>query len=343
MIVRSVCVLNRWGGLGDVLMALCAAKAVKIQHQALVILATQPGYSELVSACPYVDGVISNSEDFNQMMQDPRIGKGAHPEAWESVRHFDLNPISFGVCGIHQVDAYLTHMGFQAPAALKSLRLELSPTTVATCSQKLGPDSDAENSRRVLLHPAVGDPNRTWPKEAWAQLAMRLLAEGYRVAFIGEDRADPHRGVHRIELPGALDLVNQFTPLELVALMQRSALLVSTDSGPVQLAGATEIPILGIYSVVKGSNRLPFRNGLPGWRSTAMDSHCLLSPCYAKVLDEQTWKAQAKKAGVQEQDAPVLLPQWCLAERPFECMSGLTNYVDQVVAEAQTLLKQNSR
>ena len=45
-------------------------------------------------------------------------------------------------------------------------------------------------------------------------------------------------------------------------LINRSDLFISTDTGPVQLAIATNTPTIGIYSVVKGNNRSSFNKSI---------------------------------------------------------------------------------
>ena len=47
--------------------------------------------------------------------------------------------------------------------------------------------------------------------------------------------------------------------------------LISPDSGPIQLAAATDIGIVGIYSVIAGANRLPYRHGAAMWRAVAVE------------------------------------------------------------------------
>ena len=113
--------------------------------------------------------------------------------------------------------------------------------------------------------------------------------------------------------------------METLALMRLSDILVSTDSGPIQLAGATSIHIVGLYSVVAGRNRLPFRQGVAGWRATALSPPCSYSPCYQWLHDTDFIRQQGIRNLIE------LYPLWCPNPVKYQCMSeGIT--VDAVYA-----------
>jgi hypothetical protein len=102
--------------------------------------------------------------------------------------------------------------------------------------------------------------------------------------------------------------------------MRRSDVLVSADSGPVQLAGATDIGIVGLYSVVAGSCRLPFRHGTASWQAEAVKPSCAFHPCYQlmndpKVIAPFMQKLQEKSLTVQR-----LFSHWCPDGESFACM-----------------------
>jgi hypothetical protein len=53
-----------------------------------------------------------------------------------------------------------------------------------------------------------------------------------------------------IDIPEAIDCINQFSMLEMIYLMERCQLLVALRLGPVALAGLTSIAICGLYSII---------------------------------------------------------------------------------------------
>jgi ADP-heptose:LPS heptosyltransferase len=173
-----------------------------------------------------------------------------------------------------------------------------------------------------LLHPAAGDPNRSWPLAHWTVLAQALLAAGHQVIRVGHGSADPHRSLLDLTVPGLLDGANRLDPLAFAALCQRADLLVSTDSGPVQLAGATEIALVGIYTVAPGRYRLPFRHGEPAWRTQAVEPSCPCFPCYQLMHDPEIMAPfeAAIREGILT--TPELFSEWCVMEEPFRCLEA---------------------
>ena len=289
-------VLYRWGGLGDVCMALAAAKAlVWAGHE--VSLVTAPEYHNLARACPHLSGVYSqwpgSSED-----------------------KIDLGGCRFGTSHLHQVDAYLEACGVsEARRGVKTLDLYIQDQVSAAVEQAFPGDG------WVVLHPSVGDPNRTWPATHWAALARRLQEDGHRVLAIGSVPGEDGKGAVSI---AGVQCAFGMTPLETVALLHRSKMLVSCDSGPIQLAGATQCSVVGLYSVVSPAVRLPFRGTWLG--DVAVPCYCPHSPCYRKILDPSVWGEVGAPQGMAGIPLGRIFAHWCLLgdnSEPFACMKGL--------------------
>jgi ADP-heptose:LPS heptosyltransferase len=303
MMIPEKVILYRWGGLGDVCMALCAAHALyQLGHR--VHLVTHPDYHELARACPHVTAVSAT-------LPNPRLG-------WSWMA--DLNAAFYGQANMHQVDAYLSGVGitnyWEVPASAKTLVLRRSHRVSVPMDRKL-----------ALLHAATGDRNRTW--DGWAELASRLLDLGLHVACVGATTRDG-RGAACFD--GCWDLRDKLPHLGFVDLCKSASLLISTDSGPVQLAGATHIPILGLYTVVDGRYRLPFRD--PTCRSVAVQASCLCSPCY-RDMDTPAGQIALRQA-IVEKGAKRAFGDWCPAGNGYQC--GIT--VDAVYDAALELLKE---
>jgi ADP-heptose:LPS heptosyltransferase len=103
----------------------------------------------------------------------------------------------------------------------------------------------------VVLHPGSGDnfPGRRWPTRRFGLLARRLVDEhGAVVAVTGGSAEAPlTREVVEASERDLSDLAGRMTLEELLALLARAALLVANDTGPVHLASALGVPVLGLY------------------------------------------------------------------------------------------------
>jgi len=100
----------------------------------------------------------------------------------------------------------------------------------------------------VALHPGAGDGRRRWPPEKFASVGDALTEAGARVAVVGveEDRA-LISGIVDAMAHEAFDLCGRLSLGGLAGLLSRCAVVVSNDSGPLHLAGATGAATVGIY------------------------------------------------------------------------------------------------
>ncbi len=118
----------------------------------------------------------------------------------------------------------------------------------------------------IAICPGAGWETKRWPADHFATLARRLAdpelhpkaSRLSRVLVWGPGEKDLCREiVNRAELPPETLATAPPTGLrELAALLENAAVVVGGDTGPIHLAAALEIPVVGIYG---GSD--PVRNG----------------------------------------------------------------------------------
>lgn len=108
----------------------------------------------------------------------------------------------------------------------------------------------AEASGQVLLHTTttVYGQDKLWPVEQWAALAQALAADGASVQLLWTpaDRAK----VEAVQAlaDGAANLAPATPSLaHLMALSDRAACLIGTDSGPVHLAAYRGTPVVALF------------------------------------------------------------------------------------------------
>lgn len=100
----------------------------------------------------------------------------------------------------------------------------------------------------VLIQPGSSDARRRWPAHSFARVADALAAEGAAVAVHGTAaEAGVVRDVIGQMRRPAFDLSGKISLAGLCGLLERSALLVSNDTGPLHLALAIGTPAVGIY------------------------------------------------------------------------------------------------
>jgi lipopolysaccharide heptosyltransferase I len=115
----------------------------------------------------------------------------------------------------------------------------------------------AEGSRYGIVNPGAGWPNKQWPPERWGQLVAAVQQRhGFPwIVVWGPGEESLARTVEEAS-EGAAMMAPPTSLQELVALIERAAILLSGDTGPLHLAAAAGTPIVGVYGPTD-----PARNG----------------------------------------------------------------------------------
>jgi ADP-heptose:LPS heptosyltransferase len=117
-----------------------------------------------------------------------------------------------------------------------------------------------EGKRLAVLQPGATDPRRRWPAQRFAALGDRLAQAGMRVAVNGS----PAEAALVAEVAGkmrhpAVALAGSLGLGGLCGLLERAALVVSNDTGPLHLALALGVPSVGIFWLTNLVEAMPLR------------------------------------------------------------------------------------
>ena len=118
--------------------------------------------------------------------------------------------------------------------------------------------------RFVLMNPGAGWGAKCWPAERYAAVAAELLAMGLAtVVNIGPGESKlgnafaSHPNARAFAMTGSMG--------QLIACTRRASLFIGGDTGPLHLAAALNIPVVGIYGPTN-----PARNGPYGTRAIVL-------------------------------------------------------------------------
>ena len=165
----------------------------------------------------------------------------------------------------------LLPLGIAAPQRdIDPTEMPLDADAAATVDRRLteaGVDRDAPI---VVVHVSAGNPFRRWPMESFVDLICRLVsADRSRRIVITSGPSDAGAAVRTADLArtrlGAADgaavlTVGEFDLSELRALIDRAALYVGGDSGPLHVAGTTGVPVVGLYGPTLPVRSEPWRH-----------------------------------------------------------------------------------
>jgi lipopolysaccharide heptosyltransferase II len=123
--------------------------------------------------------------------------------------------------------------------------------------------------RLIVMHVSAGNPFRRWPIASFAEVAATLVATlpNARVVITsGPSEAEAATGVIDAAR-GRLDALDrarvvtcgEFSLLELRALVDRAALFVGGDSGPMHIAATSRVPIVALYGPTLPARSAPWR------------------------------------------------------------------------------------
>jgi ADP-heptose:LPS heptosyltransferase len=131
------------------------------------------------------------------------------------------------------------------------ISLDLRPHDIQGALSFLDSHGMHPSTPLVSIFVGAGSPGRVWPKEMAAQLAQKLINQ-WRVgiALI----SGPREGVLPEEISRLVDHKNCLVASQLslpgvTALIGRSSLFISNDTGPMHLGPAMGIPTLGLFSL----------------------------------------------------------------------------------------------
>jgi ADP-heptose:LPS heptosyltransferase len=120
----------------------------------------------------------------------------------------------------------------------------------------------------VVLHVSAGNPFRRWPEPSFAALAAGIAGRGAdRIVLITSGPSD-HDAARRVVAQARTLAAGASTRLlhaeglslgELRALMDRAALFIGGDSGPLHIAATSDVPVVGLYGPTLAARSAPWR------------------------------------------------------------------------------------
>ncbi|MGH6673187.1 MAG: lipopolysaccharide heptosyltransferase II [Xanthobacteraceae bacterium] len=204
--------------------------------------------------------------------------------AWQGAREgawlFYTHPVPLPTMDVHVIDHYQsvgalldfdagpTDFTFQIPQAARD--------RVESLLGRYGIGS----TRPVVIAPRGNWETKRWPDEKSAEIARHFLQRGHAVVLVGAPREHAVGEAIARLAPGLADLTGATTLSELAALIERAALCIAHDSGPLHLAVALGRPVVALFGPSDPVWAGPYhrdnasvRAGLP------------CSPCYLRRLE----------------------------------------------------------
>ncbi len=133
----------------------------------------------------------------------------------------------------------------------------------------------------AILVPGTIWETKHWRPEGFAEVGQHLLRQGMGVIVAGTMRERPRCQAVVQACPGAVDLSGQTTLAEFAALMNRSRINITNDSGSMHLAVALDRPVVSIFGPTD-----PLRIGPYGRPDAVLQADLPCTSCYYRRLKQ---------------------------------------------------------
>jgi len=149
------------------------------------------------------------------------------------------------------------------------VEMRVDPRAAAAVDARLSAAGIDPGDQVVVVHVSAGNPFRRWPQAHFVALVRTLAGAGPRRRILitsgpsEREAAEAVRAGARAGLDAAAGRrvpdCGEFTIAELRALVDRAALYVGGDSGPLHVASTSRVPIVGLYGPTLPARSAPWR------------------------------------------------------------------------------------
>jgi heptosyltransferase I len=139
---------------------------------------------------------------------------------------------------------------------------------------------EAASGGYAVLLPGTNWQTKRWPAERFAAL-IAPLKERFGLETVLAGGADAAAMAN--EMPGVINLAGRTTLKQLTALLERAALVVANDSGPMHIAAALGRPLVTPFGPTN-----PLRTGPYNRMDSVIRLDIACSPCYSRHCSHQS-------------------------------------------------------
>jgi ADP-heptose:LPS heptosyltransferase len=165
----------------------------------------------------------------------------------------------------------LTTLGIAGPDAARwPVEMPVDPGASAAMADRLARAGVGLTDRLVVVHVSAGNPFRRWPQRAFAALVASLASRDPGLRVIVTSGPSEREAAGRVVAAARARLaaterervltIGESSLAELRGLLDRAALYIGGDSGPLHIAATSAIPIVALYGPTLPVRSAPWRN-----------------------------------------------------------------------------------
>ena len=189
----------------------------------------------------------------------------------------------------------LTALGVAGPdSTTNPVEMPVDPLVAAGVATRLADAGVDSTASLVIVHVSAGNPFRRWPLEHFVALVGALAREDPRRRIVITAGPSEHDAADRViedararlgaDAAACVVSCGEFSLAELRALVERAALYIGGDSGPLHIAATSRVPIVGLYGPTLPVRSAPWRD--PACATESVDAGALpCRPCDQRVCE----------------------------------------------------------
>ncbi len=202
--------------------------------------------------------------------------KGAREGSWLAYTHH----IALPTLDVHPVERYLGMTPLIGlDDAAPDFSFPIPPEATTRIDALLDYYDIGKIKPVVVIAPGSNWNTKQWRRDGFAEVARHFLQKTFAVVLIGSDAERALCEDVAKLAPGAVDLAGETTLAELAALIRRSTIAVTNDSGPMHLAVALDRPVVSVFGPTDPVWAGPYRRA-----NAVLRAELPCSPCYLREL-----------------------------------------------------------
>lgn len=282
--IRKILVI-RLDGIGDVLLSTPVYEALKKRYPSAKLTILVSSYTKgVIEMNPYVDNVFML--DNTWFTTDSKTNFSVILSMIRKIRkeNFDIGidlrgdirnillmffgkvgyRVGYGITGggfllnkmpsyekeMHEVDKNLKLIqGLDCKVIDRRLQIYYSQADEANILNLLEREHVGKDEILLAVHMETGYPSKSWKKERFVQLLQEMHKRDYgKIVLIGVNNDNGFRNIYEQLECNYINTVGKLSIRQLAVLLERCAVLVSCDSGPVHVATAVRTPCIVLFS-----------------------------------------------------------------------------------------------
>ena len=142
---------------------------------------------------------------------------------------------------------FLEGFNIKAPSKIETY-FPLNQLSISSVENLLKFHGVSSGKDLIIINPSASNETKMWPIEKFAELISKI--ENKKLNFIALGRREDREIIQMLKKntqTPILDLSGRLSLGMLGAILKKSKLLISNDSGPVHIAAALDIPVVSIF------------------------------------------------------------------------------------------------